>query len=91
MLRLLNPDPVTISTSSIGEKLDVFIWHDKTKDAYGWNNEAYFSNWKPAHYALKTGKYKLEVHITTQNGKSLAEDFIIKIGTSIKTTSIYHQ
>ena len=54
ILKLLYPDPVTIP---VGEKeyLDVITKYEKDAEAYGWNNEAYFHNWRTPNYKLERG------------------------------------
>jgi hypothetical protein len=86
--KLLTPDPVTISAGSEGEPLDVFVWLEKDRTAYAWNNEAYIQNWRPEGRQLSKGSYQVRANITTQNGKIFSRRFSIEIGGSIAKTCL---
>jgi len=47
--KLFHPDPVTIPVNE-QEYLDIIIKNENYKEAYGWNNEAYFHKWRTPHY-----------------------------------------
>jgi hypothetical protein len=89
LLRVIYPDPVTIPVRAV-EFLDVFIWHDQTKEAYGWNNDAYLGPavWKPAHHKLEHREYRLRVRLSLQNGGMVDDEFSVVIGDSIEQTGI---
>ena len=56
ILKSLYPDPVTIPVKA-QEPLDVITKHQKDKEAYVWNNEAYLHNWRPPRNRLDKGDY----------------------------------
>ena len=87
VLKLLSPDPVIIP---VGEKeyLDVIAKYEKDKEAYGWNNEAYFHNWRTPSYKLERGKYLIKITIATQNGKSFVRSFELQISDKIEDTHL---
>lgn len=87
ILKLLYPDPVTIPVNT-QEFLDVIAKHEKDKEAYAWNNEAYFHNWRPLHYRLDKGNYKVKITVNTQNGVSFSRWFKLIILDTIEKTSL---
>ena len=84
-LRLLYPDPVTIPINE-AENLDVITKNENDKEAYGWNNEAYFNNWKTPKFKLDRGKYTVKISIATQNGVTFTEKFELSISDKIENT-----
>ncbi len=89
VLKVINPDPVTITTGDIeAQPLDVLIWHDKTHEAFAWNNESYLADWKNGRMKLPKGKYSLIVRISTQNGKNFSFNFKILVGTKLDDIAI---
>jgi hypothetical protein len=87
ILKLLHPDPVTIPINE-QEFLDVIAKHKNDKEAYGWNNEAYFNSWRTPHYKLDTGKYLVKISIGTQNGVTFRQNFELVISDRIEDTSL---
>jgi hypothetical protein len=85
ILKLLYPDPVTIPVDE-KEYLDVITKYENDKEAYGWNNEAYFHDWRTPSYKLERGKYSVKITITTQNGKTFTERFELSISDKIEDT-----
>lgn len=85
ILRLFEPDPVTILAGE-REFLDVIAKYEHDKEAYGWNNESYYHNWRNPNYKLERGKYKVKITINTQNGTSVTKIFFLVIGDSIENT-----
>jgi hypothetical protein len=63
VVKVLDPEPVTILAGQ-NEVLDVFVKAATDKEAYGWNNESYFSAWRNKNYILYPGNYKVR-----SNGK----------------------
>jgi hypothetical protein len=86
ILKILQPDPVTIPINEKGEILDVITKCENDKEAYGWNNEAYFNNWRTPHYKLEGGKYAVKISIATQNGVTFAENFELTVSDKIEDT-----
>jgi hypothetical protein len=86
VLKLLHPDPVTIPVNVEGEFLDVIAKCERDKEAYGWNNEAYFHDWRTPNYKLERGKYKVKISIATQNGVTFSENFELSISDKIEDT-----
>lgn len=87
LLKTLYPDPVTILCDK-EEFLDVIAKCDGDEEAYAWNNEAYFENWRPSKHKLEKGNYEVDIFITTQNGKSFFKNFNLIIGDKIEDTSL---
>lgn len=87
VLKLIYPDPVTI-TEGNQEYLDIFTKYENDSEAYGWNNESYFHNWRNPDYKLERGKYKIKVVLNMQNGISATKVFLLNIGDKIKDTNI---
>jgi len=87
IVKVIQPDPVTISVEE-KEIMDVFVKSSKDDDAYGWNNESYFHDWKNNNYILEEGKYIVKIVISTQNGISFDRKFEIAIGKTIENTFI---
>lgn len=85
VLKLLYPDPVTIPVNE-AENLDVIAKNEKDKEAYGWNNEAYFNNWRTPKFKLERGKYTVKISIATQNGVTFTENFELSISEKIDDT-----
>ncbi|KKT87533.1 MAG: hypothetical protein UW95_C0031G0003 [Parcubacteria group bacterium GW2011_GWC1_45_14] len=86
-LKLLYPDPVTIVEGE-QEYLDILTKFEKDKEAYGWNNESYVTNWKNPKYKLFPGKYSLRVVINTQNGVSASKKFMINLEDRIENSKL---
>lgn len=84
-VKLQHPEPVTIPIG-FDEKLDIITKAQKDDCAYGWNNEAYFNNWRTQKYKLEVGNYKVKIAITTQNGVSFTKIFKLVIGNTIEET-----
>ena len=84
-VKLFHPDPVTIPVNE-KETLDVITKCENDKEAYGWNNEAYFNNWRTPEYKLERGKYRVKISIATQNGLTFAENFELSISDKIEDT-----
>lgn len=74
------PEDILAGDSAI---LDVFVKFEKDTEAYGWNNEAYFTNWRVPKYRLNPGVYMLETTITGLNAKKKSV-FEVKIGEKIE-------
>lgn len=87
LLKTLHPDPVTIPCDN-EEFLDIIAKCDRDEEAYAWNNEAYFEEWRPSKYKLEKGNYRVSIYITTQNGKSFVKKFKLIIGDNIEDTSL---
>jgi len=87
ILKSLYPDPVTISVKA-QEFLDVITKHEKDKEAYAWNNEAYSHNWRPPRYRLDKGDYRVKVTVNTQNGVSFSKSFKLAVSDTIEKTSL---
>lgn len=87
LLKTLYPDPVTIPCDK-EELLDVMAKYALDKEAYAWNNEAYFENWRPSKYRLDSGIYEVNVTIDTQNGKSFSQKFKLIVRNSIEDSSL---
>ncbi|MFZ2146671.1 MAG: hypothetical protein WAV28_05565 [Sedimentisphaerales bacterium] len=85
MSKLFHPDPVTIPVNE-QEYLDIIIKNENDKEAYGWNNEAYFHKWRTPHYKIDRGKYKVKVTVNTQNGVSFTENFELRVCDRIEDT-----
>jgi len=85
ILRLFEPDPVTILAGE-QEYLDVIAKYEDDKEAYGWNNESYFHNWRNPNYKLERGKYKVKITVSTQNGTTAMKNFFLTVGDSIENT-----
>jgi len=87
ILKSLYPDPVPIPVKT-QEFLDVVTKHEKDKEAYAWNNEAYLHNWRPPRYKLGKGDYRVKVTVNTQNGVSFSESFQLVVSDTIESTSL---
>lgn len=87
ILKLIYPDPVTIIGGD-KEYLDIITKFGNDKEAYGWNNESYFHNWKNQAYELERGKYKVKVVVNTQNGISSSKEFMLNVSDKIENTSL---
>jgi hypothetical protein len=87
ILKLLRPDPVTISVGE-SEYLDVITKYEKDKEAYGWNNAAYFNNWRTPNYKLERGQYLVKISISTQNGVTFSQKFSLQIADKIEDTCL---
>ena len=85
IVKLLHPDPVTLP---VGEKeiLDIIAKEENDNEAYGWNNESYFHNWRNIEYKLDEGEYIVKVTINTQNGISFNRRFKLAIREKIENT-----
>ena len=87
LIKTLYPDPVTISA---GEKelLDVIVKNGHGKEAYGWNNEAYFNNWMTPAYRLDPGNYLVKVAVSTQNGITIKKILKLIVAADIQGTRL---
>lgn len=85
ILKLLKPDPVTISVGEY-EYLDVITKYENDKEAYGWNNASYFNNWRTPSYKLERGQYLVKISISTQNGVTFSQKFSLQIADKIEDT-----
>jgi hypothetical protein len=90
LIKIIDPDPVTIVAGS-SEILDVITKYQYDQEAYGWNNEAYFNDWRTPQYKLNQGKYKIKVTVITQNGTSSIKELIAQIGPTIEETFIQNE
>jgi len=88
IIKLLEPDPITL-ISGQEEFLDIIAKYEHDEAAYGWNNEAYFNQWKTPAYKLGRGKYKINVVINTQNGISSSKIFYLVVGEKIEETYFF--
>ena len=52
-----------------GEILDVAARFDDEADCYGWNNDAYFHNWRNPDWRLSRERYLVKVVITSSGQK----------------------
>jgi len=84
-VKITHPDPVSIRA---GEKevLDIMTKHEKDSEAYGWNNESYFHNWRNPNYRLDPGQYRAKITVDSQNGISAAKEITLVVGTTIDQT-----
>lgn len=84
-VKITHPDPVSIRA---GEKevLDIITKYEKDREAYGWNNESYFHNWRNPNCKLEPGQYRVKVTVDTQNGISAAKEITLVVGTTIEQT-----
>jgi hypothetical protein len=87
IVKVLHPDPVTIPANK-REFLDVIVKNESDKDAYGWNNEAYLHGWRTPHYKLNPGNYRVEIHISPQNGRTVHQKFQLQVGERIEDSSL---
>lgn len=87
ILKMIEPDPVTI-VENHEEFLDIITKYENDNEAYGWNNEAYFNNWRSQHHKLYPEKYEVNIIINTQNGVSFSKSFLLTIGNKIEDTYI---
>lgn len=87
ILKLFNPDPVTIPVGEM-EYLDVITKYEGDKEAYGWNNAAYFNNWRTPSHKLERGKYTVKVSISTQNGVTFSQKFSLQVADKIEDTHL---
>lgn len=85
ILRLFDPDPVTILSGG-QEFLDVVTKYENDREAYGWNNESYVYNWRNPGHKLERGKYKVKITVNTQNGISATKIFFLIVGDTIENT-----
>jgi len=85
IVKLQHPDPVTIT---VGEKeiMDIITKAEVDEEAYGWNNESYFHNWRNKAYLLQPGEYFVKVIINTQNGISFNKKLKLAIRKKIEDT-----
>jgi hypothetical protein len=83
ILKILNPDPVTITVNE-KEYLDVIAKYENDKEAYGWNNEAYFNKWRTPNHKLERGKYTVKISIATQNGITFKQRFELLVSDKIE-------
>jgi|GEM_PF-2100073 len=82
-LKVLYPDPVTIPVNE-SESMDVVAKFEKEGDAWGWNNAAYFNNWRTPAYKLDRGKYRVKITVSTQNGASFVGNFELQVTEKIE-------
>lgn len=85
VLKALYPDPVSIPINE-EEILDIAVQCQSDNNAYAWNNEAYFSNWRPQNHKLEKGRYSVKITIATQNGVTFTQKFELSIADSIDNT-----
>lgn len=83
VIKIFEPDPVIILAGE-SEILDVVAKYENDIEAYGWNNESYFNNWRTPNYRLTPGRYKVQITVFTQNGISSKKDFIFIVGNTIE-------
>lgn len=88
LMRLANfPDPVTL-TAGQSAILDVFTKYEHDQEAYVWNNEAYFNDWRTQKYRMVPGKYTIEVRVTSLNGSFKVKTFKSHIHPTINDTNL---
>jgi hypothetical protein len=51
------------------EDLDLAVRCDDDTEAYGWNNESYWSGWKNKKWTLGKGRYMIEVTVRSAGQK----------------------
>lgn len=51
------------------EAVDVAVRFDIEPDCYGWNNDAYFYNWRNPNWKISRGRYLVKVVITSSGQK----------------------
>src|SRR5690242_11697715 len=85
IIKIFDPDPVTILAGE-SEILDVITKHEKDQEAYGWNNESYFNEWRTPTRRLDCGNYRIKITVTTQNGTSSIKSFFLVVGNTIEQT-----
>jgi hypothetical protein len=85
IIKILYPEPVSIS---VGDRqvLDVVAMKEGEREAFGWNNEAYFNHWKTQKYRLSKGEYNVKIDISTQNGISFTKTVKLEIGEDISSS-----
>jgi len=83
----LFPEPVTIAAGE-SEILDVLVKHQGDADAFGWNNEAYLSGWRPPHYPLAPGAYRIDVEILSVSASDQRRAFEAHVGATIEDASL---
>jgi hypothetical protein len=70
------------------EPLDVAIRVDPERDAYGWNNEAYYHrNWRNPERRLAEGRYVIRV-VVSSSGRKCAEYFCLNNDGPLGTLSM---
>lgn len=82
---VLYPDPVTIPAGS-EELLDIIAQCRGEQVAYGWNNEAYLSNWRTPRYQLPLGDYRVRITVSTENGTATTATFRLHIDDTLHDT-----
>lgn len=85
-----NPDPVIIEEGK-EEILDIFTKNERDKEAYGWNNESYFHDWRNKSYVLNPGLYFVRVIVIPQNGISASQEFMLTVGEKIEETKLVNK
>lgn len=85
--RTLYPDPVSI-WSGEEQPLDCVVQNEEESVAYGWNNEAYFNNWRTPNYRLSTGHYKVKISIIAQNGSSMDKEVGLDVNDNFELTKL---
>lgn len=85
--KLSDPDPVTIIPGHY-ELMDIIVKNENDMGAFGWNNEAYYYNWRTPSYKLDPGNYVADIEITSENGINTTFGIKIVISRTIDDTSI---
>lgn len=84
-VKITHPDPVSIRAGE-KEALDIIAKCGRDSEAYGWNNESYFHDWRNPHYRLDAGQYRVKIRVDTQDGVSAAKELTLIVGTTIDQT-----
>lgn len=84
-VKITHPDPVSM-TAGEKEPLDIIAKYEKDSEAYGWNNESYFHNWRNPNYKLDPGQYRVKITVDSQNGISAAKEITLVVGPTIDQT-----
>ena len=87
MAKSFYPDPVTIPVGEM-EPLDIAVQAGQDAVAYGWNNEAYFGDWRPDAYLLDPDRYDVSIKIRTQNGVAFQHHALLSVSSVAAETRL---